>query len=165
MRPSLRDPRGVATLELALVTPLLLVVLLGIIEFGNALSIDHTITSLSREGANIASRGSALGDAVQTVAASGSSISLDAHGGVIGTRLVVQGGTPVIADQEMSPGYSGVSRLGALGDPVPSMVTLGLDDGMTVFVMEVFYQYQAMTPLGDLVEVSLPQTIYERAVF
>ena len=145
-------------------TTFLLLVFLGVVEFGNAISVDHTITSLSREGANIAARGSTLAEAVQTVYDNGASIKLPSRGGVIGTRLVVIGGTPTVQDQAVSAGYTGVSLIGGIGDPVPSLATLGLQEGQQIHIVEIFYSYQRMTPLGNLITV-IPSTLYTRAVF
>lgn len=159
-----KSQSGTATVETALVATLLLFVFLGVVEFGNAISIDHTITSLSREGANIAARGSTLSQAIQTVSDNGISIELPSRGGVIGTRLVVTGGVPTVEDQAASAGYASASRIGAVGDPVPSLATLGLQEGQQIHVVEVFYNYQRMTPLGNLISM-IPNTLYTRAVF
>ena len=51
MRRLLRDERASALVEFALVVPLLLALVLGIIEFGRAWNIDHVITDAAREGA------------------------------------------------------------------------------------------------------------------
>jgi Flp pilus assembly protein TadG len=47
----LRDDRGAAAVEFAFVFPLLLVIVLGIFEFGRAWNIDQVITDAAREGA------------------------------------------------------------------------------------------------------------------
>jgi Flp pilus assembly protein TadG len=47
----LRDERGAAAVEFALVLPLLVVILFGILEFGRALHISHVVTDAAREGA------------------------------------------------------------------------------------------------------------------
>jgi Flp pilus assembly protein TadG len=49
-----RDDRGAAAVEFALVLPLLLLILFGIIEFGRAWSVKQTLTDAAREGARIA---------------------------------------------------------------------------------------------------------------
>ncbi len=54
MRKILKSNRGVAAVEMALVTPLLLVLLFGIIEFGAVLYNKAVITNASREGARFA---------------------------------------------------------------------------------------------------------------
>lgn len=58
-RASNRDARcGAALVEMALVTPLLLAVLFGIVEFGRAMQVHAMVTNASREGAR---RGSVTG--------------------------------------------------------------------------------------------------------
>jgi hypothetical protein len=57
------DARGQSMLEFALILPLILMVLLGVIEVGYALLDKHVITKLTREGSNLISRETALGDA------------------------------------------------------------------------------------------------------
>jgi Flp pilus assembly pilin Flp len=48
---ALRDDAGAAAVEFALVFPLLLVMLIGIFEFGRAWNVHQVITDASREGA------------------------------------------------------------------------------------------------------------------
>ncbi len=47
--------KGAATLEFALLLPLLLPILFGIVEFGRAMMICHVLTTTAREGARAAS--------------------------------------------------------------------------------------------------------------
>lgn len=49
-----RQRRGAATVELAVVAPLFLLLLAGIIEFGLAFRIQHTLSSAARRGARAA---------------------------------------------------------------------------------------------------------------
>ena len=51
----LHDQKGLAMVELALLLPLLLLILLGIIEFGRALFVKNDLTNAAREGARRAS--------------------------------------------------------------------------------------------------------------
>ena len=52
----LRDVRGNAAAEMALVTPLLLAVLFGSVELGNLFMDEHTLEKQLRDGARFASR-------------------------------------------------------------------------------------------------------------
>jgi hypothetical protein len=54
---------GQALIEFALMLPLLLVIVLGIIEVGYALLDQHVVTKLTREGSNLISRDVTLQDA------------------------------------------------------------------------------------------------------
>jgi Flp pilus assembly protein TadG len=54
LRRAQRDTSGAAVVEFAMVTPLLLMLLLGIIEFGRIWNVRHAITDATREGARVA---------------------------------------------------------------------------------------------------------------
>jgi Flp pilus assembly protein TadG len=63
MRNRLRHADGQALVEFAVVLPLLLVLVLGVVEVGYALLDQHVVTKLSREGSNLISRDVTLQDA------------------------------------------------------------------------------------------------------
>jgi len=161
----IRDARGTAIAETAIVTVLLLGLALGVAEFGMILSRVHTMTTLSREGANLAARGSSLQEATDITMANGSDIDLSGHGGVVASRLLVQGGTPRVVEQIATAGYSGSSRIGDVGDDAMGVDSWGMVDGQSVYVMELFYQYEPITPFAGVVDQVIPETLYERAVF
>jgi Flp pilus assembly protein TadG len=49
-----REDRGAAAVEFALISPLLFLLLFGIIEFGRAWNVRQTLTDAAREGARVA---------------------------------------------------------------------------------------------------------------
>ena len=51
MRGKLRDERGASAVEFGLIVPLLLMLVLGIVEFGHAFQVQGTLSSAAREGA------------------------------------------------------------------------------------------------------------------
>ena len=53
MRSRLRDERGASAVEFGMIVPLLLVLLLGIIEFGHAFQVQGTLSAAAREGARV----------------------------------------------------------------------------------------------------------------
>lgn len=59
-RARLRGSSGQSMLEFALLLPLFLVMVLGVVEFGFALLDHHVVTKLSREGSNLISRDATL---------------------------------------------------------------------------------------------------------
>ena len=59
-----RRDEGAAAVEFALVLPILVVLLFGIIEFGLVFDAQLTITHAAREGARVASVGGNVGSAV-----------------------------------------------------------------------------------------------------
>ncbi len=51
-----RASAGVSTIELAIILPILLMLVLGVIDFGRAILFNNILINMSREGANLASR-------------------------------------------------------------------------------------------------------------
>lgn len=71
----LRSERGAAAVEFALVLPLLIILVLGMVEFGRAFQVQSTLAAAAREGVRIV----ALHDdsAAATAAVQSASTSLD----------------------------------------------------------------------------------------
>ena len=63
MMNRLANARGQSLVEFAIVIPLVLLVVLGVVEIGYALLDQHVITKLTREGSNLISRNSSIQDA------------------------------------------------------------------------------------------------------
>ena len=53
MRTRLRDEDGASAVEFAFIVPLLLVLVLGIAEFGHAFQVQGTLSAAAREGARV----------------------------------------------------------------------------------------------------------------
>lgn len=66
-RKLIRDKRGQSLVELALVIPLLIIVLFGIIEFGRVFHSYLIITHASREGARVGVVGQSNGEIQQRI--------------------------------------------------------------------------------------------------
>jgi len=155
--------QGVA--EFALALPIILIILLGMVEFSNAYDRVHGLAGLSREGANIAARGTALSEVLTTVVANGETLDMGANGGAIVSRLVVQQGQPVVMAQIATDGYDKKSRLTDADVAAKWISTAGFAEGSTHFTVEVFLTYEPLTPLSVLYQAVTPDVLYERAVF
>src|SRR5688500_5874278 len=53
MRKRLRDERGATAVEFAFIVPLLIVLVLGIAEFGHAFQVQGTLSAAAREGVRL----------------------------------------------------------------------------------------------------------------
>lgn len=160
-----RSERGQELVELALILPILLFILLGTMELGHAFGVAHAMTGLSREGASLAARGATLAQVAQVVIDNGTDIEMNTLGGVIASRVVVQGGAPTVTDQ-FAQGGAGSSRLGALGGTALSLQGLaGLQEGRVLYVVEVFHAYDPITPLDRVLGPIIPASFYEAAIF
>jgi hypothetical protein len=148
-----------------MVLPLMLFLFLGMVEIGNALAISNTLSRLTREGANIASRGTSLDTVVNIVTYNGQDIHLGQRGGAVVSRISVRSDGLKILDQVATSGLTDRSRLGEVGSDPVSFASYGLEPGNTHYVVEIFYHYRPITPFARLFESALPDPIYERAVF
>jgi Flp pilus assembly protein TadG len=164
-RARLSCRRGQAAVELALVAPILLMLFVGIIEFGRAFETVQALSGLSREGANLAGRGTELDDAVAVTMANGQDISLATRGGVIASRVARQANGMIVEDQIASSGYGGRSRYGAKGGVATGLVATNFTTGQTIHIVEVFYRFSTVTPFTAVTRAVLPQELYERTVF
>jgi hypothetical protein len=160
-----KEESGQDLVELVMVTPLLLMFVFGIIEFGSILDSQQAVSYLTREGANIASRGTPLDTVLAVTLRNGESINLEGHGGAVVSRMQVDGESTSIEEQVSSPGYSTSSRFGEEGDPVAAMENLTLADGASVYVVEIFYERPMITPIQNLISGTVPTVLYDRAVF
>ncbi len=156
---------GAELVELVIVLPFLLIMSFGILELGNALDKAHGMATLSREGANIAVRGTALDTVAAVTMSNGVSIDLNARGGTIVSRILVEGGVPTLKEQVASSGYAGLSRVGMVDSTVASFTAAGLVDGQQLFAVEIFYDHQKVTPLSRVLGPIIPDTMYEVSVF
>lgn len=112
-RPARNDSpdRGAAAVEFALLLPLLLLLVFGIIDFGRALNAQITLTQAAREGARLA----ALGDADANVV-SGTRAAATGLGpvGVTVNSCPVGAGTGVNAVVQTSYPFTFVTPISAI---------------------------------------------------
>jgi len=155
-----RSDSGQGIVEFALALPVILVILLGMVELSNAYDRTHGLAGLSREGANIAARGTALSEVLTTVMADGETLKLPANGGAIVSRLVV-----TVMAQIATDGYEQKSQLADNDVAAEWIAMAGFAEGSTHYSVEVFLTYEPITPLAALYKAVAPSVLYERAVF
>ena len=160
-----RRDEGAELVELVVVLPVLLIIIFGILELGNALDKAHAMSTLSREGANIAVRGTDLDTVAAVTMTNGVSMGLEARGGTVVSRILVEGGIPTVKEQVASSGYAGLSRIGLVDSVAAGFGGAGLMEGQQLFAVEVFYDHLKVTPLSRVMGPIIPDTMYDATVF
>lgn len=163
---------GQALVELAIMLPLLFVLLLGIYDFACAIRAQNSISNMSREGANLASRPSAgMQDRKQEImnalAVTAKPLEMKTQGMMFIT--VVQGNA-ILTQDRWEGGDLKETMASRVGTPTPSqpnpaargLDSLALGPTRTVYVVEVFYNYKSLFAGNALM---LGSQLYSRTVF
>ena len=183
---------GQSLIEAAITLPLVLLIVFGTVEVGYSLLDAHTVTRLSREGSNLISRNTSLGDAINAVESMSTGLvdfssnskvilSVIKKGGTIGTPNYNQ---MILYQRHEYGGLAASSRIGggngsfgsgpdytaANSDFDSSLRVSGLPPNLVtvagglIYVTEVFSTHQRITPLNSW-GVTVPDRLYSIAYF
>ena len=184
--------RGQSMVEMAVILPLLVVVVLGVVEVSYALMDQHVVTKLTREGSNLISRDTSLKDAANVLKAMSSRpVDFDTHSKVIfsvirkgATTGTTNFGKDILYARYEYGALAASSALQAGGGsygPAPDYQALNADNdaglqlsglpaglvvgtGSMVYVTEVFTKHELITPF-DKFGVTVPSILYSIAYF
>ena len=159
---------GQALVEFACVVFIMLAMVFGLIDFARAIYDREVMTNLSREGSNLASRGTDLNTSATAVILGSQDLNLRLNGRVIITSVANNSGAFKITGQVSQGGLSASSRVGSgIGNPASLPVTAVTipQPNQTVYITEVFYSYQPVTPIGKMLRLVMPSTLYDVAYF
>ena len=177
------EESGQALVELSLALVLLCVFVFGIVDFGRAFYDVEVMNNLVGEGSSMASRGTSLPQTVTTIANyAGADIKISTLGCVIVTSVTnnTVGSGQVVTGQASTGGIcaSHPSKVGCLQGqgscgsstatlpPGPVVALAGEAAGSAIYVTELFYTLNAITPLpGLLGSTVLPSNLYSIAYY
>jgi hypothetical protein len=188
-----RSARGQSIIEFALVLPLCLIVVLGVIETAFALFDQHIVTKLTREGSNLISRDTSLQDAAAVLRnMSTRPVDFNSRSAAI-FSVLKKGGTSGTANYNRLILYqrfkfgslSASSRIntaggGSFGGP-PNYEAANSDNntalrvtnlpanlvtepGGHIYVTEIFTTHDLITPF-DRFGINVPNQLYSIAYF
>lgn len=187
MRTLRQDLSGQALLEMALILPMLVIFVLGVVDYSRAIYDREVITNLAGEGSSSASRSggpTAFPSVVSTVVSDASGdLNMSGLGCVIISSVTVNtpgGSSAILTGQATSspctitgsskigcyPAGSGCSSVAATV-PAGVQTVLTANANAVIYVTEVFYKYQAITPIGHYLNSSamLPSQLYSVAYY
>ena len=188
-----RNERGQSIIEMAIILPLLLVVVLGVVEVSYGLMDQHVVTKLTREGSNLISRDTSLGDAANALKAMATRpVDFNTNSRLIFT-VIRKGATTgtsnfgkdIIYQRYETGALSAASVLQTTGgatfgvppdyqaanaDSDTGLQLSGLPAGLVVgtgsmiYVTEIYTKHELITPF-DKFGVKVPEVLYSIAYF
>jgi len=192
-RRFLRNTDGQSLIEFAMALPVIVILSLGVVETSWALLDAHIVTRLAREGSNLISRDTTLGDTASALQSmSTRPVDFNTNSRVIlsviknvGTIGAPNYNQPVLYQRYEYGTLAGTSHLTMAGSgsfgPGPEFQAANSDTntglritnlppnvgttlGGMVYITEVFSTHTLLTPLGNF-GISMPQTLYSIAYF
>jgi Flp pilus assembly protein TadG len=172
-----RERSGQALIEFMFVGFIMLFMLFGMIDFCRAISTRQVIINLSREGANLAARGTgstadaAISNAIAAVIGAAAPLSITTNGLVIITAVLNSNGNYLVTNQikEGALSNSAPSKVAPNGvGSTPNMPVTAVQipqTNQTMFVSEVYYNYKPATPIGQLLNFNMTNALYDVAYF
>ena len=193
LRRTLADASGQSLVEMAIILPLFLIIVLGIVEVGYALIDQHVTTRMTREGSNLISRDVKLADAATALRAMTTQpINFDDGSSKVILSVLKRGETTgttnydkIFLYQRYEFGtYPGTSKLTTRGtgsfsppnyEAANSDANSGLQltsgpanivgvQGGLIYVTEIYTRHRLMTPLTRF-GITVPSTLYSIAYF
>jgi len=154
--------RGIAMIELALVLPVLLMLVLGVVDFSRAIQFNNVLVHLSREGANLSARTTETPDFIlRTLMTTATPLDMNTSGMMFITKLVGRSDGRATVEAQYRPASGGKRALasrvyacsswsGAGSCNLPStrpIVTLSVSllNGETIYAAEALYDYTLLT--------------------
>lgn len=158
---------GQALVEMSLMALVLMGVLFAIIDFGRVVHLKQILINVSREGANLSSRGTDMTNALAAVVISAQPLDIDSHGYIILTKVQRDGnGVARVTEQVMRGGAPASSRIGRVGGGSVNLPNSSIPpNNQNLFISEVFYAFEGITPIGSLMRFSLPPRFYDVSYF
>ncbi len=158
---------GQALLEFAISATVMLTLVFGVIDFGRAIYDVEVMKSLTREGSSLASRGTTLSDTAAAVVTAAATLDLTDNGRVIVTSVYNNNNSLQITGQASQGGIAASSKVGNVvggAATLPASATPAVNQ--TVYVTEVFCNYQTITPIGNLLGKNIvPSQLYDVAYY
>lgn len=174
VRRTVCSVKGQALIELTLITPLLLLLVFGTVEVSLIIGTYLDLTHLTREGANLTSRGTDPDTTLDAVIATAYPTIGQTNVGqwrIIYSKIVQDPAIPCpplpctyeVNSQITRGSLSEASKVGTTGQTVQIPGIDNISPNQTFHTIEVFYNYQpnVMTFVGE----NIDKIFYDRTIF
>jgi hypothetical protein len=166
---SRKEQRGTALSETILLIPLLMVMVLVMVDFGRLVYASQILVDLTRESANLVSRGGTADDAFLAASRSPTAeIDVLGKGGIIVTEVKRKGAndaTPWVVSQSRRGPSGSASRVGKLNGPATVPNVASLETGVTIFAVEIIHPFTPVFKTQKLGINPYPDQLYDVAFF
>ena len=175
--------KGQSLIELTLMTPLMLLLIFGVIEVGSVISSYLRLSQLTREGANLTSRGETPNNALDAITAAGAPMIRNnnltqwkiVYSKIIQDPLIpcnppqpctyiIDRNNPPASPSQLIRGNLGQSsKIGGVGSVVTLPGRETILPNQKLHAIEIFYDYgpSIITYVGKMIN----QLFYERTIF
>lgn len=174
-----RGRSGQALVEFSVMALTLISLSFAVIDFSRAIYLRQVLINLSRETANLEARGvgsttsEIMSNALSATEVSALPLSLNSSNGFLVVTAVTNFNTGYIIAEQLSVGTLTTLASSRVGSGVGHAATLPKTKGSilpanhTVYVAEIFYKFQAITPVAHFFKGSgfLPTQLYDVAYF
>ena len=150
--------KGQALMEFAIIIVILAVLVMGLADYGRLFVTRQMMVVASREGANLAARGTTLSNAVTAmVATAPAMLFANGYGTIIASAVTSNNGGVVTVTGQVKYGAtnyaSRIGNLNATGNAVALPSTQLPGTNQTLYITEVYYPFAMVTPVGNLLNL------------
>ena len=150
--------KGQALMEFAIIIVILAVLVMGLADYGRLFVTRQMMVVASREGANLAARGTTLSNAVTAmVATAPAMLFANGYGTIIASAVTRNNGGVVTVTGQVKYGAtnyaSRIGNLNATGNAVALPSTQLPGTNQTLYITEVYYPFAMVTPVGNLLNL------------
>lgn len=164
-----RGQKGTAGAEFAILLPILLLVVVGLVDLARMIYAQQLLSDLSRETANLVSRGTTPLDAIDSVVRTSEVFDVDSDGFVVIStirRADAGNDSPWIFAQAGSGALTAFSsRVGTPDGPADLPGITGIPVGVTLMAVELVQDFEPMFALTHLGLDFYPDQLYQAAYF
>lgn len=167
--------RGQSLIELTLMTPLMLLLIFGVVEVGSVISAYLRLSQLTREGANLTSRGETPNNALDAIMAAAAPLLRNNNlpqWKIYYTKIIQDPATPctppqpcryIVQSQINRGNLVQTSKIGVVNSVVTLSGIESVAPNQKFHAIEIFYDYgpSIITYVGRMID----RLFYERTIF